>query len=296
MCNNIIVLIIFIVLKIVAIFLLPIIIIVKRKKKYINILIILDSLLLLFFITCNIFIVNKCVYNSNIDGIERTKNENMITLYNKMHPQKESNYTSEGINPDKNYKTLKNTTLYYFNQNKRYMNNAYYECNGNKIYIDSFGSSITSLSIAISTLYNKSLNPVEIFNYYKEDNKDLCNIEFDIQSIFDSVMKRYGGITLAQISSDEVYSSISNGGLVIAELSANENSRLTCDSNYIVIYNISLDGKYKIVIPNQINYDYVCSYSSPAYGNIISKDNMGNAWSIDELNKEAIRYYLVKKG
>lgn len=296
MCNNIVVLYLFMFIKLVSIIILPMVILLKRKKIYSKYLLYIDILLLIFLLVCNIFVLNKCVYNSTLDGIKRTKNENQITLYNEIHSQKESEYSSEGITPDKNYKTFNNLSLYYFNQTKLYMNNAYYECNDKKVYIDSFGSSITSLSIAMSTLYDRSLNPVEIFEYYKEDNKDLCDIEFDIQGIYNSIMKRYGGIILTEISSNEVYSSISNGGLVIVELSANENSKLTCDSNYIVIYNISLDGKYKIVIPNQTDYDYICSYSSTAYGNIIKSDNMEKTWSIDEINNEAVKYYLVKKG
>ena len=49
------------------------------------------------------------------------------------------------------------------------MKNAYYTCNGQNIYMNSFGSSITSVSIAISTLYDNNINPVQIFNYYKEE-------------------------------------------------------------------------------------------------------------------------------
>lgn len=296
MCDNIIILYLFMFLKIIAIVILPIIIFIKRKKEYVKYLIYVDIVILLFFLICNIFTINSCVYNSNFDGIERTKNKNQIILYNKLHPKKESGYSSYGFEAEKKDKTIKNKTLYYYNQTKQYMNNAYYECNGKRVYIDSFGSGITSLSIALSTLYDKELNPIEIFDYYKQDNINLCEIDFNIESVYNSVMKRYGGIKLSQISSSEVYNSISNGDLVIAELTGNEKSKITCDKNYIVIYNIALDGKYKIAIPNQTNYDYVCSYSSEGYGNIIKSDNMEKTWTMEEINNEAVRYYLVKKG
>ena len=296
MCDNIIILYLFMFLKIVAIIVLPIVIFLKRKKEYVKYLMYFDIGILLFFLICNLFTINSCVYNSTFDGIERVKNKNAITLYNKIHPNIQTEYSSEGIISDKNYKTIKNRSLYYYNQTKPYMNNAYYECNDKKVYIDSVGSSITSLSISLSTLYGKELNPIEIFDYYKQDNTNLCNVDFSVESIYNSVMKRYGGIKLIQISSSDVYNSISNGDLVIVELSGNENSKITCDKNHIVIYNIALDGKYKIAIPNQTNYDYVCPYSSEGYGNIIKSDNMEKTWTMEEINNEAVRYYLVKKG
>ena len=242
MCNNIIVLWFFIILKIIAILILPIIIIIKRKKQYVNILIIVDILLLLFFLICNLFTINKCVYNSNLDGIERT---------------------------------------------------AYYTCNNEKIYMNSFGSSMTSVSIAISTLYDNNINPVQILNFYKEDNSDLCNMKFDINSIFSSVTKRYGAITLTNINSDQIKDEIKNGGIVIVEVSAKEGSKLTCDHDYIVIYNISLNGNLMYVSPASTTTPYVCSYSSRAYGSTIDYSN--NNVSLEELTNEAVNYYLIKK-
>ena len=176
------------------------------------------------------------------------------------------------------------------------MRNTYYECNGNKIYINSFGSSITSFSITISTLYDKNINPIELFNYYKEDNKDICSEEITIEKLYNSTMKRYGYITINEINSSQIESSIKNGGLVIAYLKANKNSKLTCDSVYIVIYNIGLDGKYMIADPSLQSSSFVCPYSSNAYGNIINSNNMNNSWTLEEIDSEAVNYYLVKRG
>ena len=296
MCDNIIVLYVFMILKFIFLVILPIIIIIKRKKKIFNILLLIEILALLIIVICNVFTINKCIYNSNIKGIERAKNKNQITLYNELHPIKPSNYNSYYVNANTNYTTAKNEKFYYYNQNLLSLTDAYYECGGNNIYIDSFGSGLSAFSMAVSTLYDKNINPVTMFYYYRAKNENLCNVKFDIQSMYNYLIERYGGITLSEISSNEIYSSVKNGGLVIAELSANENSKITCDSNYIVIYNISLDGNYKIAIPNQADYDYICSYSSPAYGNIIESDNMEKTWSIDEINNEAVKYYLVKKG
>lgn len=296
MCTNIIVLYIFMILKIVAIVIFPLIIYIKRKDKITRILILIDIIMLAFFIICNVFSINRCVYNSNINGIKRTKNGNQITLYNTLHPPKRTQYSEEGITPNKNLKTYSNTSLYYYNQNEPYMNNAYYECNNNKIYMDSYGSALTSFSIAISTLYDNDINPVKLFNIYRQNNNDLCNNKMELVNVYNTTMKVYGSITMQEISSSEVYDSIRKGGYVIVELSSNEDSKLTCDNGYIVIYNIAKDGKYMIADPSLKKNSYVCPYSSAAYGNIISSDNMNRSWSIEEIDNEAVRYYLVKKG
>ena len=288
MCNNIIVLWLFIILKIIALIILPIIIIIKRKKNYVLYIISADIVLLLFFMICNIFTINSCVYNSNIDGFKRVKKYNEITLYNEIHPNTDYGNNSDGIEPEKKYITSTGKNLYYFNQNKAYMKTAYYTCNNQKIYMNSFGSSITAISTTISTLYDNNINPVQVFNLYKNDNLDLCNTKFDIGSVFSSVMKRYGALSLTNIDSSKIKDELKNGGIVIAEVSANENSKLTCD------HDSTNDGKVMIVSPSSLDNPYVCSYSSRAYGNTIDYSK-NSTISLDDLNKEAVNYYLIKK-
>lgn len=294
MCNNIIVLWLFIILKIIALIILPIIIIIKRKKNYVLYIISADIVLLLFFMICNIFTINSCVYNSNMDGIKRVEKYNEITLYNEIHPNTDYGNNSDGIEPEKKYITSTGKNLYYFNQNKAYMKTAYYICNNQKIYMNSFGSSITAISTTISTLYDNNINPVQVFNLYKNDNLDLCNTKFDIGSVFSSVMKRYGALSLTNIDSSKIKDELKNGGIVIAEVSANENSKLTCDHDYIIVYNSTNDGKVMIVSPSSLDNPYVCSYSSRAYGNTIDYSK-NSTISLDDLNKEAVNYYLIKK-
>ena len=294
MCNNIIVLSFFIFLKVFTVLLFPIIIFILRKKDYSKILILINIVLLIFFITCNIFNINSCVYNSNINGIKRVNNKNSINLYNKMHPTID-NSVSYDITPEKKFKTYTGRDLYYFNQNKDYMKDAYYICNGKKYYINTFGSSITSFSIAISTLYDKTISPLEVFNNYKEDYIDICSGNISIEKVYNSVMKRYGALTLTQINKSQIISSLQNDGLIIVELEGNENSKLTCDYNNIVIYGIDLSGKYMIADPALPNSSFVCPYSSEAYGNVIDSNNMNKSFTLDEIDNEAVRYYLVKK-
>lgn len=294
MCNNIIVLYIFLILKILIYFIVPILLIFLRKRKIFNIVLYIELIILILFLTANIFNKNACLVNSLPPRIKETKEFNTKQLNKSLHNT--NNDYSIKITPNKKYKTFTGRSLYYYNQNKDYMNNVYYKCNDTKIYLNSVGSSITSFSTAISTLYDKAISPVEIFNYYKDSNLNICDSEITLEKVYNSTMKVYGGITLAKINKYEVESSLKNDGLVIVELKSNENSKLTCDSNYIIIYNKGLDGKYMISDPALPSKPYACSYSSKSFGNVISNENMNKTFSLDEINNEAINYYLVKRG
>ena len=294
MCTNIIVLYVFIILKIIAAVILPIAIFFLRKKDFVKYIIGTDICLLAVFFICSAFNINKCVYNSNPEGIKRTKIENKIAVYNEIHPERILPGENE-LEPEGSYKTYTGKTFYYYNQNNESLKNFYFECKNQKVYFNTFGSSITAFSSAVSTLYNRNINPIRIYNIYKDYNISMCDATFDINDLYRTFMNQYGSIKLSQISVSQVEQSIRDGGIVIAELSATENSKLTCDSDYIVIYNIGLDGKFMIADPALSKKPYVCAYSSEAYGNVIDSENMNKSWDLDDIDEEAIRYYLLRK-
>ena len=293
MCNNITVLYIFFIIKILAYFIVPILLMFLRKNKIFYKILYIDIIVLSFFLISNITEKNTCVLNSTPNNIGLVKEFNILNSANEMH--KTNNIKNE-IKPNKKYKTYSGRDLYYYNLNKDYMKNVSYKCKDRKIYLNSIGSGITSFSTAISTLYDRNISPVEVFNIYKDNNFDICSSDISLEKIYKSTMTQYGGITLTQINLAQITPSIKEGGLVIAELSANENSKLTCDSDYIIIYSIGLDGKYKISDPALADKSFICPYSSEAYGNVIDSKNMDKSWTLDEINAEAIRYYLVKRG
>lgn len=294
MCNNSTVLYVFFVLKIIIYFIMPITLIFIRKKKFFKIILYINILLLLFFAINNFVGKNSCINNSSIKMINFIKRSEEKDLDRKIYDLNTGSNSSININPEKISRTYSGKELYYYNQNRDYMKNAYYECDGKKVYMNSFGSIITSYSIAISTLFQRNINPVDIFNNYKE-NYDLCNSKITLENINSATMKKYGGIYISEIDSSQIESSLKNGDIVIAELLANEDSKLTCDFGYIVIYNTS-DNKYMIADPALPNSSYICPFTSNAYGNTIDSNNMEKNWSLDEIDNDAIRYYLVKRG
>ena len=289
MCDKILVLYIFLIIKILIYIIIPITLIFVRKRKIFKYILYVEIILLLIFAINNYIGRNACISNSSLSAIKQVRKTNKMKV---ISDESNLNYA---ITPSKKYQMYNKNNLYYYNQNSEGINNQYYECGNKKIYMNSIGSAFTSFSIAISSLYQKSIDPVTIFKYYKSDY-NICDNGITIENIYNSTMKRYGNILLSEIGVNEVESSIKNDGIVIAKLQANENSKLTCDNNYIVIYNVGVDGKFQIADPSQFSKSYVCPYSSPAYGNIIDNDNMKKSWTLNEIDNEAIKYYLVKKG
>ena len=247
---------------------------------------------MVFFLICNIFTINSCVYNSTFSGIKRVNNKNKIKLYNEMHPY--SQYTSTDIVSDKNYMTYKGKSLYYYNLNEDYMKDIYTMCDNNRLYFKTIGSSITAYSIVLSTIYDNEINPLQIYYEYI-DNHDICNELITIESIYETYSKSTDNILVNKINSSEIYSNIINGNIVIAKLVANEDSKLTCDSDYIVIYNIDSNGNYFLLDPSLRKNSFICPYSSYAYGNTISSNNMKKSWSLEEISKEATDYYVIMR-
>ena len=288
MCDKILVLYIFLIIKILIYIIIPITLIFVRKRKIFKYILYVEIILLLIFAINNYIGRNACISNSSLRAIKQVKETNKMKV---ISDESNLNYA---ITPSKKYQMYNKNNLYYYNQNSEGINNQYYECGNKKIYMNSIGSAFTSFSIAISSLYQKIIDPVTIFKYYKSDY-NICDNGITIENIYNSTMKRYGNILLSEIGVNEVESSIKNDGIVIAKIQSNENSKLTCDNNYIVIYNVGVDGKFQIADPSQFSKSYVCSYSSPAYGNVID-NNMKKSWTLNEIDNEAIKYYLVKKG
>ena len=289
MCDRSSILVIFLILKVLILVVIPItlFLLYKRENKYFKMVGLIEIVLLILLIVLRIF-NNNCVINSNINGIKLNNlknNEDVIIEYDNL-------LDDSNIQPDTNYKTYQNKNLYYFNQNSISIKDSYYICNGKKVYMNSFGSGLTAFSIAISTLYNSNINPITLLNNYKENN-DICENKMTVYSLFSNIKKSYSSLEMQEIDRSQVESNIKNGRLVIAELSGNSSSNLTCDSGYIVIYNINLEGKYMIADPSLLSKDFVCPYSSKAYGRVIKSDNMDKSWNLNDLNNETLHYYSL---
>lgn len=291
LCDNSIILSIFIVIKIFIYIIFPIIIIKKRKYEYVKYLIITEIILLLALLISNIFSLNSCVYNSNISGIKRANLKKKILNYNSLHYSKDDYENITDIDPTNYYKTYNGKSFYYYNQNDIFLKQKTLECGNNK-YFNKYGASITSTAMAVSTILQTKVTPIDILDLYNGEFYD-CSNDVSIGDVFAVVASRYSGLNISEISSVMVKNSIINGGIVIAEIQSNGNSNITCGKSYIVLYNITLEGNVIIADPDDSENSFACSYSS-SYGKILKPNRTNTEWNLDEINSQTLHYYLVK--
>ena len=293
MCNNIIVLWIFIILKVVAIIVLPIILIIKRKSNIFKILLFVDIILLILILVSNIFVVNSCVYNASIKGINRVKNHNDISLYSNIRENDNIDYDTSDITPKAYYKTYNSKNFYYYNQNDKAIGTRSLSCSLDKKYMNKYGAPFTATAMALSTITENNITPIDLLNLYISKGYN-CESDIDIEDLFRVVLSTYGAYNISSVNSTDVIDLIKQGGIIIAEINGNSESNLSCGKNYIVIYNITLTNKLIIADPDDSDYDYVCSYSSPSYGNTLKANRTNSEYSFEELNKFVTKYYVIK--
>ena len=291
-CDNGIVLSIFIVIKVFIYIIFPIIIVRKRNYEYVKYFIITEIILILTLLICNIFNLNRCIYNSNISGIKKTIKKSKILDYNSLHYSGEDYEMVTEIEPSTYYKTYTGKQLYYYNQNDIFLKYKKLEC-GNDRYFNKYGSSITSTAMAVSTILQINITPIDILDLYNSEYYD-CTNDVNIGDVFMSTVNRYAGLQISEIPSTMVKSSIMEGGIVIAEINSNGNSEITCGKSHIVLYNITLEDKVIIADPNDSENPFVCSYSSPSYGKVLKTNRTNTEWSLDEINSQTLHYYLIK--
>lgn len=292
LCDNSIILSIFIVIKIFIYIIFPIIIVKKRKYEYVKYLIIIEIILLLALLISNIFSLNSCIYNSNISGIKKATLKKKILNYNSLHYSEDDYENITDIDPANYYKTYNGKDFYYYNQNDIFLKQKKLEC-GNDKYFNKYGASITSTAMAVSTILQNKVTPIDILDLYNSKFYD-CSNDVSIGDVFEVVASRYSGLNISEISSTMVKDSIINGGIVISEIQTNGSSNITCGRSYIILYNITLEGNVIIADPDDSENSFACSYSSPSYGKVLKPNRTNTEWNLDEINSQTLHYYLVR--
>lgn len=292
LCDNNIVLFIFVLIKVFIYIVFPIIIIKKRNYEYVKYFIITEIILLLTLLISNVFNLNSCIYNSNISGIKKSNLKGKIINYNSLHYSDEDYTNITDIDPNAYYKTYTGRKFYYYNQNDVFLKEQLLTCGNNK-YFNKYGASITSTAMAVSTILDTKVTPIDILDLYNSEFFD-CSDSVNIGDVFAVVVDRYAGLDISEISSDMVINSIMNGGVVIVEIGSNGNSEITCGKTFITLYNITLGGNVIIADPDDSETSFVCSYSSPSYGKVLKPNRTNTEWNLDEINSQTLHYYLVK--
>lgn len=292
LCDNSIILSIFILIKIFICIIYPIIIIKKRKYDYVRYFIITEIILIMALLISNIFSLNSCVYNSNISGIKKANLKSKILEYNSLHYSDEDYTNITDIDVAAYYKTYIGKDFYYYNQNDVFLKEQLLECGNNK-YFNKFGAPITSTAMAVSTILDTKVTPIDILDLYNSEFFD-CSSSVNIGDVFAAVVDRYAGLNISEIPGSMVRDSIMSGGVVIAEIGSNGNSEITCGKTFITLYNITLNGNVIIADPDDSENSFACSYSSLSYGKVLKPNRTNTEWSLDEINSQTLHYYLVK--
>lgn len=293
LCDNSIILVIFIIIKIFIYFIFPFIIYKKKDIEIAKYFIATEIILLVCLLICNFFNINKCIYNSNLSGIKKSMIKHRIINYNENHYNIDEYNSVDKIEPQKFYSTYKGRKFYYYNQNNDFLKNRSLSCDESK-YFNKYGAPVTATAMSVSTVLNTNINPIKLLNLLDNEYYD-CENKIDISDVFNVAAKRYGGLVFTEITANDVANSIVNDGIVIANINANGQSKLTCGENYIVLYNVNLNGKISIADPDDSDSNFICSKSSPSYGVTLSANRTNSEWSMDELNSVATHYYLVRR-
>ena len=286
MCDRSSVLILFLIIKIILLIILPIILLIlyRRESKVFNIVGALNIVFLVLLIILRL-IGNDCVSNSNFSYL-KAKNNGTID-------ENPSTYYDTVLSTDK-YLTKENKNAYYYDINSEPLKNVLITCN-KKSYMEQYGSGISAIATLISTKYNFDLNIIYIITYLDNNKLIDCNNGFDFNAGFVKLGEEYSYRVL-QISGTQVDNYISNGYSVLVETinKPDEDNNFGCTKDYIVIYNKNNDGLFNIINPNDHYDSYFCPSNTIGYGSIIEGKQNDKAYSLDNINSKALRYFVIE--
>lgn len=263
----------------------------EKKQKILKGIIVINILLLITYIPLSIFNVDYFA-NSNIKGI--------LNSFKSLKYSDESIVFSEDPNvvekfvTNKIYNTNKNTNVYYFNNSKLPLSGKKIKCDSKEVYLKQYGSNITAMSIIISSIKDKNIDPIEILNGTLNADLFDCNTGVNTDQMLDYFSNIYN-YNYRQIDSFELENNILNGKIVLAEVNGNSSGKIfSCDLSYIVIYKYDKNGNYHILNPIDKDNDYICSDITSGFGNVVKAKNSNSSYTIEELNRVTDRYILIE--
>lgn len=292
MCENNTVLILFLILKIVLFIGLPLLILLTRKISFqkSRIIFIVDAILIVLFIALRIS-NNDCICNSTINGIR-------INTHKYSSEYVEENNDPNEVNrivTNKIYQTNNNRSVFYFNNNQLPLSNKKITCDNKEVYMKNYGSGITATSIAVSSLLGQNIDPIEILDLSKERGIIDCDEGIDLNDILFVSSIKYDFESYA-INSNEVPYEVLSGNVLLAEVNYVPGAKnITCDTGYIIIYNVDNEGNYYILNPNESSKEYICPDSSKGYLTVINANLSSELWTFNELNTIVTRYIKFER-
>ena len=293
MCKSTGVLVFIFLLKILAMIIIPIAIYILNNridKKRINLLFFISIFMICIFILLRIF-NNDCVINSNLKGININNNKKTKNvLYSKNDANRVEKIITNNI-----YKNNLNDDVYYFNHDELPLSDKKISCEGRDVYMKNYGNNITVISMALSTLYQKNIDPIEILNLALDNNILDCEIGFNTDELLELISNHYN-LNVLPIYKEQINDYIQNGGIVISNIGVSEYSKnMSCGDSYILIYKVNKDGKFSILNPNDKDYDYICPDNSLNYGQVIKANQNNDTYTLAELANTTNRFIVLER-
>lgn len=287
MCDRNSVLIIFFILKILILVVFPITLFVLYKKgnKLFNTLGIVNIFFIILLIVLRLF-SNPCVSNSKISYIWNNSSQNMLIEH--------SDTLYESIHSSEQFTNGDNKKAYYYDINNEPLGNISLSCK-NKSYIKNYGGSISAITTLIGNYYNLDVNEIDILTILEENKLIDCDNGINFDKAFNGLSKDYY-YKIIQISSTQINNYLNNGQSVLVETTNkyNEDNNFGCEKDYIVIYNINNDGLYNIINSNDKYESYFCPSNTIGYGSIIEGNQNDRAYTLEEINSKALRYFVIE--
>ena len=288
MCDRSFMLVIFLILKIIILIITPIALFVlyKKESKVFNLIGGLDIVFIILFIVLKLS-GNPCVSNSNFSYIRNHK-DNIGVIDSEHDPI----YST--VQSTKKYFVKEDKNAYYYDINSKPLSRVKLSCD-KKNYMSSYGDSISALTTLIANHYNLDINIINAISYLDEAKLINCDTGIDFDSAAKVLAKEYRG-TIKQIAKTEIDKYLSNGESVLVETKNiyTEEKNFGCEKDYIVIYNLTNEGEYNIINPNDKDIPYFCPSNTIGYGSIIEENQNERVYTINDIDSKATRYFVLE--
>lgn len=283
MCDRSFALVIFLILKVIILLVLPIIVYIlyRKENKLFDTVGIINIIFILFLIILRLF-GNECITNSSISYL-KNKGKDLNYVEESSLSEYESVYSTD------QYLNQRSEEVYQYGIGDNPLRNVRLSCD--KVsYMRNYGDSIAAITSLISNYAKTDINIIDVIDELENRKLIDCNNGFNFDSAINAIADMYS-LNVSQISSWQVneYEDV----LVETTNKPDENNNFGCEKDYIVIYNTNGD-EYSILNPNDKTYSYFCPSNTIGYGSIIEGKQNERAFTLEEINSKALRYFVVE--
>ncbi len=279
------------IIKFIVLIIIPIFIVYCRiKDKKIKYFYVAEIIVLLLFIILKIT-GNSCIINSNYSYI---KKNNAEIDYNDSRYSSDVNVVEKIITNDFYYNSL-NKKIYYFNNDKLPLSAKKIECDNKEFYMKNYGNNITTISMLLSSLFDKNIDPIEILDFAQKKDLIDCENGVDTDKLLRAVADNYN-LKIVFVSKENLITYLRSGGIVIAKTYSGQHKNIiSCNNVTVLIYNIDNQNNFNLLNPSDKDYDYICPSNSAGYGQVIKAKRNDENYSLSEIDSFSYEFISLER-